>query len=45
MYSYKKLENKLKSKNLKKSDLVNILSISSRTISKFLKMKKFLVMF
>lgn len=40
MYSYKKLENKLKSKNLKKSDLVNILSISSRTISKISKNEK-----
>ena len=40
MYSYKKLENKLKSKNLKKSDLVNILGISSRTISKISKNEK-----
>lgn len=40
MYSYKKLDNKLKSKNLKKSDLVNILNISSRTISKISKNEK-----
>ena len=40
MYSYKKLDNKLKSKNLKKSDLVNILGISSRTISKISKNEK-----
>ncbi len=40
MYSYKKLENKLKSNNLKKSDLVNILGISSRTISKISKNEK-----
>ena len=40
MYSYKKLDNKLKSKNLKKSDLVNILDISSRTISKISKNEK-----
>ena len=40
MYSYEKLENKLKELNLTKSDLVNSVGISSRTIAKIAKGEK-----
>lgn len=40
MYSYKPLENRLKEKGLTKSDLTNILGISSRTIAKISKGEK-----
>ena len=40
MYSYKPLENKLKAKGLNKTDLTNILGISSRTIAKISKGEK-----